>query len=210
MDNYTGYIKIIISLLAIVNPLGAVPVFIGLTSGISSGQRRRIARISAISIAVILVFSVWIGEPFLHLFGISINAFRVAGGLLILLMGIAMLHGQISGAKHTAAEAAEAKDKESIAIVPLAIPLMAGPGAISLVIMDAHHALNYGNKFLLSGCVAVVSLLVWCALRLAGSLSRRLGNTGINIATRVMGLILASVGVEFITSGLRQLLPGLG
>jgi multiple antibiotic resistance protein len=210
MDDYTGYVKTIISLLAIVNPLGAVPVFISLTSDAPLQERGHIARISATSVAMILVFAVWIGEPFLHFFGTSIGAFRVAGGLLILLMGIAMLHGRISEAKHTAAEAKEAKDKESIAVVPLAIPLMAGPGAISLVIVDAHHASNYGNKFLLSVGVVVVSLLVWTALRLAGPLSRALGTTGINIATRVMGLILASVGVEFIATGLKQLLPGLG
>lgn len=210
MDDYAEYVKTIISLLAIVNPLGAVPVFIGLTSDTPLQKRGHIARISATSVAMILVFAVWIGEPFLYFFGISIGAFRVAGGLLILLMGIAMLHGRISGAKHTAVEAKEAEDKESIAVVPLAIPLMAGPGAISLVIVDAHRALNYGNKLLLSAGVVVVSLLVWLALRLAGPLSRTLGTTGINVATRVMGLILASVGVEFITAGLKQLLPGLG
>lgn len=210
MDDYTGYVKTIISLLAIVNPLGAVPVFISLTSDTLLQERGHIARISATSVAMILVFAVWIGEPFLHFFGISIGAFRVAGGLLILLMGITMLHGRISGAKHTAAEAKEAQDKESIAVVPLAIPLMAGPGAISIVMVDAHHASNYSNKFLLSAGIVVISLLVWAALRLAGPLSRALGTTGINIATRVMGLILASVGVEFITIGLKQLLPGLG
>ena len=210
MDDYAGYVKTIISLLAIVNPLGAVPVFISLTSDAPLQERGHIARISAISVAIILVFAVWIGEPFLHFFGISIDAFRIAGGLLILLMGIAMLHGRISGAKHTAAEANEAEDKESIAVVPLAIPLMAGPGAISLVIVDAHHASNYGNKFLLSAGIVVVALMVWTALRLAGPLVRALGTTGINIATRIMGLILASVGVEFITISLKQLLPGLG
>ena len=210
MDDYAGYVITLISLLAIVNPLGAVPVFISLTSDTPLQERGHIARISATSVAMILVFAVWIGEPFLHFFGTSIGAFRVAGGLLILLMGIAMLHGRISEAKHTAAEAKEAKDKETVAVVPLAIPLMAGPGAISLVIVDAHHASNYGNKFLLSAGVVVVSLLVWTALRLAGPLSRALGTTGINIATRVMGLILASVGVEFIAGGLKQLLPGLG
>lgn len=208
MDNYIVYFKAIINLLAIVNPLGAIPIIISLTSDSSLQQRGNIARISAISVAVILVFGVWIGEPFLHFFGISISSFRVAGGLLILLMGIAMLHGRISGVKHTAAEAKEAESKESIAIVPLAIPLMAGPGSISLVIVDA-HALNCSDKLLLSICVLVVSLVVWIALRLAGPISRTLGNTGISVATRVMGLILASVGVEYIVVGLKQLLPGL-
>lgn len=210
MDDYTGYVKTIISLLAIVNPLGAVPLFISLTSDATLQARGRVARISAISVAVILIFGVWIGEIFLHFFGISIGAFRVAGGLLVLLMGITMLHGYVSGVKHTAAEDKEAENKESIAIVPLAIPLLAGPGAISLVIVDAHQALNYSDKFMLSAGVIAVSLVVWGALRLAVPLSRTLGITGINVATRVMGLILASVGVEFITLGLKQLLPGLG
>lgn len=209
MDNYIVYLKTIINLLAVVNPLGAVPIIISLTSDSSLQQRGHISRVSSISVAVILVFGVWIGEPFLHFFGIRISAFRVAGGLLILLMGIAMLHGRISGVKHTAAEALEAESRESIAIVPLAIPLMAGPGSISLVIVDA-QTLNYGNKFLLSACVLVVALVVWITLRLAGPISRTLGTTGISVATRVMGLILASVGVEYIVVGLKQLLPGLG
>jgi len=210
MDDYVGYVKTLISLLAIVNPLGAVPTFISLTPDTPLQERGQIMRISATAVAVVLVFAVWMGEPFLHFFGISIGAFRVAGGLLILLMGITMLHGCISRAKHTAAEAKEAEDKESIAVVPLAIPLMAGPGAISLLIVDAHHASSYVERLLLSAGVVAIALLVWTALRLAGPISRALGTTGINIATRVMGLILASVGVEFITTGLKQLLPGLG
>ena len=210
MMGYPEYTKVIIAIVAIINPLGAVPLFLSLTSGETPQEQKRIAKITAISVAVILIFSVWTGEPFLQFFGISVSAFRVAGGLLVLLMGVAMIHGHMSHAKHTPAEDKEAQGKDSVAVVPLAIPLIAGPGAISLVIMDSHNAETVTNKLLLSAGIVVVAALVWVILYIAKSISKILGTTGINIFTRVMGLLLAAIGIEFITGGLRELLPGLG
>ncbi len=206
---YIEYVKIVVSILAIVNPLGAIPVFVNLTAGSAREERKSIARISALSVALILIISVWGGEALLDFFGISIPSFRVAGGLLILLMAISMMHARLSDTQHTANEAEEAERKDNIAVVPLAIPLMAGPGAMSLVITLAHQAPHWADKLVLSAGVFIVALAVWVALYLAEPLSRVLGTTGINIGTRVMGLILTAVGIEFIAAGLKQLFPVL-
>lgn len=203
------YVKIVISILAIVNPLGAIPVFVNLTADTVLEERKRIARVAALSVALILVISVWSGEALLGFFGIGIPSFRVAGGLLILLMAISMMHARLSDTQHTANEAKEAEEKDNVAVVPLAIPLMAGPGAMSLVITLAHKTPNWAGRLMLSGGVVIVALVVWIALHLAEPLSRILGTTGINIGTRIMGLILTAVGVEFIAVGLKQLFPVL-
>jgi len=159
---------------------------------------------------VILVAAIWGGEAILGFFGISISAFRAGGGLLILMMAIAMLHARQSHARQTPAEADEASEKENIAVVPLAIPLMAGPGAISLVIVDAHQAANWSDRLILSTGIIAVSIMVWLALKLATPIGKKMGATGLNITTRIMGLLLAAIGVQMLASGLAKLLPGLG
>jgi len=209
LPEYTQYAKIFIGILAIVNPLGVIPVFLTLSAGRPVQECKRIARVSATAVACILIIAVWIGGPLLNFFGISIPAFRAGGGLLILLMAIAMLHAKQSHACHSPEEAAASQNKEDIAVVPLAIPLMAGPGGISLVIIDAHQAANWSELLILSACVVAVSLLVWLALRLAEPIGRHLGITGLNIATRTMGLLLSAIGVQMIANGLTGLFPGL-
>jgi len=139
-QEYALYAKALIGVLAIINPLGAVPIFLSLSSDRTPAERRQIARLSAFSVGVILIAATWAGEAILHFFGIGIPAFQTGGGLLILLMAINMLHAKQSSARQSPEEATEADTKESIAVVPLALPLMAGPGAISLVIVDAHQS----------------------------------------------------------------------
>ena len=120
-----------------------------------------------------------------------------------------MFHARISPARHTADESIEAESKADISVVPLAIPLLAGPGAISLVIVDAHQAAGWLEKMLFSVSCLLVGVVIWWVLRLAEPIGRRLGTSGLNIATRVMGLILAAMAVQFMADGLRMLLPGL-
>ncbi len=207
---YTLYAKALIGVLAIVNPLGAIPVFLSLCGDREPAECHQIARVSAFSVAVILVIATWAGDAILEFFGIGIPAFRVGGGLLILLMAINMLHARQNHSKQSPEEANEAGNKENIAVVPLAIPLMAGPGAISLVIVDAHQAANLSDRLILSAGIVVVAVAVWAALRLATPIGEKLGITGLNIATRVMGLLLAAIGIQMIALGLVKLLPGLG
>lgn len=209
MSEYALYAKALIGLLAIINPLGAIPIFLSLCGEKPLGEYRQIARTSAMSVALILLLAIWGGEAILNFFGIGIPAFRTGGGLLILLMAISMLHARQSHTQQTPHEADEANNKESIAVVPLAIPLMAGPGAISLVIVDAHQMASLGGRMFMSAGIVVVAVAVWIALSMAVPIGKKLGITGLNIATRIMGLLLAAIGIQMLTSGLLKLLPGL-
>ncbi|MHB1586835.1 MAG: MarC family protein [Acidiferrobacteraceae bacterium] len=206
---WTDYLKGLVGVFAILNPLGAIPLFLSLTADKSAQEMHRIAAKTATAVAVILILSVWVGERLLDFFGIGVPAFRIAGGLLVLLIAIAMFHAKTSPARHTHEEDAEAESKEDIAVVPLAIPLLAGPGAISLVIVNAHQASGLIGKFFFSVGIVIVAGIVWSVLWLAEPIGRRLGTAGLNIATRVMGLILAAMAIQFMAAGLLVLLPGL-
>jgi len=126
-----------------------------------------------------------------------------------LLLSISMLNAKVSAAKQTSEEAKEAETKENVAVVPLAVPLLAGPAAISTVIIYAHRQPDWSFKGFLILCIVFVMLIVWLLLRLSIPLSQKLGRTGLNNATRIMGLILAAIAVEFIAAGMVELFPGL-
>ncbi len=202
-------LKDLVGVFAILNPVGAIPLFLTLTAGRPSADLRRIAAKTGAAVAVILVLAVWLGQSLLAVFGIGVPAFRIAGGLLVLLIAIAMFHAKSTPARHTREEDAEAESKEDISVVPLAIPLLAGPGAISLVIVDAQKTAGIVGEFVLTTGILIVALLVWLILRLAAPIGARLGTAGLNIVTRVMGLILAAMAVQFMAAGLVALLPGL-
>jgi multiple antibiotic resistance protein len=206
---HTLYIKTLVGILAIVNPIGAVPVFLSLSGGRPSVEIRSIARLTGISVALVLLISTWFGEPLLSFFGIGIPSFRTGGGLLILLMAIAMMHAKQSRVKRSPEEEDADSDKENIAVVPLAIPLLSGPGAISLVIVEGQRAANLIDRLMISLCILAVAMVVWVTLRRAEPIGERLGVTGLNIATRIMGLLLAAIGVQMIAEGLKQLFPVL-
>lgn len=210
MLHMPDYIKIFISLIAIVNPIGAMPIYLDLIIGMKTELRQRIAHVVALTVAIILLVSLFFGEFVLQFFGISVHSFRVGSGILIMLMAISMMHAKISPITQTKEEADESRDKESIAVVPLAIPLLAGPGAISTVIIDAHRAAGIGHYAIIAGEILLLSLILWVVLRLSPILSKRISATGINIFTRIMGLILAAIAIEFIANGLKGLFPSLG
>ena len=209
MSEWHHWLHMLIGLLVIVNPLLAVPAFAALTGGEDAAQRRATAHRAALTVAAVLSASALGGQAVLRLFGIDVPAFQVGGGILILLMAIAMLHARMSGARHTDAEADEAQGKEQVGVVPLGMPLLAGPGAISTVIIYAHAGGGWLHMVVLVGEIWLVAGLVWMALRLGEGVARILGTTGLNIATRIMGLLLAAIAVGFITHGLKALLPGL-
>ncbi len=206
---WTEQIKYLVGIFAILNPLGVIPIYLSMMSDRRPEVMHRTALKAAIAVAVILILSVWVGDGMLSFFGIGIPAFRIAGGLLVLIIAIAMFDARTSPARHTAAEQIEAEAKNDIAVVPLAIPLLAGPGAISLVIVDAHQAANLSGKFAFSLGIVGVATIVWLVLRLAEPIGERLGTGGLNIATRVMGLILAAMAVQFMAEGMLELFPGL-
>ncbi len=203
-------IKAFISLLIVVNPLDAVSGYFALTAQRPVEDRLRIARTAAIAMTVALLAAVWLGELLLNLFNISLGAFQVGGGLVILLMAVSMLHARTSALAQTAAEADEAAGREDIAIVPLAIPLMAGPAAISMAVVIANQAGGIGGRMVFSMVVGGVGFAIWWILKKAQSIDDYFGVTGINIMQRVAGLILAAIGVQIIANGLIALFPGLG
>lgn len=209
MLEYTEYFKIFISLLAIVDPLAAVPIFISMTADESREQRRKTINNVAIGMSAILLATLFLGEMILQFFSITIDSFRIAGGILLLLMAIAMLHAKTSQIRQTHKEADESIEKQSVAIVPLAMPLLAGPGAISTVILAAHKASGAGHYLAISAEILLLSLVVWGALRLSSWFQKHVSTTGINIFSRIMGLILAAIAVEFIASGVKGLFPVL-
>lgn len=206
---YTEYTKLLIALLAIVNPLGAVPIFVALTSDASAADRARIGRMTVIAVVIILLVSVFFGEAILHFFGITIDSFRVGGGILVLLMAISMLQARISGAISTDEEMRESQDSESVAVVPLAIPLLAGPGAISTVILYTHKGTGLVHHLIISADVLTLAAVLWLMFQLVPWIDRHITKTGINIATRIMGLILSAIAVEFIANGIKGLFPGV-
>ena len=202
-------VKYLIGIFAILNPIGVIPIYLSLMAGRSPEEMRRTALKAAVAIAVILIFSVWMGDFMLSFFGIGIPSFRIAGGLLVLLIAIAMFGAKTSSAQHTDAEQVAAEAKNDISVVPLAIPLLAGPGAISLTIVDAHQVAGLADKIALTLGIAGVAVVVWLILRLAEPIGQHLGTSGLSIATRVMGLILAAMAVQFMADGMLELFPGL-
>ena len=209
------FVKTFVGMVALMNPLGAIPILIGLCSSKPDVVCRRIPKITATAIVIILLVSVWTGNMILKLFGISIEAFQAGGGILILLMAIHMLQAKQSPMKQTKEESEELGEAEvnsmlSVAVVPMAIPLMAGPGTISFsIIQGAHFETVEGGRVILSAVVLAAALLAWVTLVLANPIGKKLGETGLNIATRLMGMLLAAIGVQMIAHGLVKLLPGL-
>lgn len=208
MLDFTEYSKIFISLFAIIDPLGIIPIIIAFTAGMTAQKRERVGRIASLSVLVILLAALLLGEAILGFFGISIHSFRTAGGILLLLMSINMLIG--NKPTFTPDESSDGDATSSVAIVPLSTPLLAGPGAISTVILDAHKGSNAGHYGVMALILVLLSLTVWLTFLIAPWISRRLGEIGSDIVTRLMGLLLAAIAVEFIAGGLRGLFPALG
>lgn len=203
------YIKTFVGILVIVNPIGMAPVFLTLTEGQSNESKRAIARLAVTVMSGVLIGSSLAGQHVLKFFGVGIPAFRAAGGILLLLTAISMLQARQPRTRHTPEEEEEAASKQSIAIVPLAIPLLAGPGAISTTILYGTQADTWIDFVVLIASCALVGAITYITMRLSRHIGRVLGKTGINIVTRLFGILLAALGVEFITAGLAQLLPGL-
>ena len=209
MAAWVEYLKFFAGLIAILNPIGVIPIFINLTYNQTAAERNRTALVAAVTVGVVLAVSLLCGEVILDFFGISVASFQVAGGVLILLNSLSMLQAKMGATRQTEEEAQETAEREDVAVVPIGVPLTAGPGAISTVILYGHKPALFGRSVILIGGIAVVALIVWAAFRLAPLISRALSRTGINIVTRLMGLIMAAIGIEFIAAGLRILFPSL-
>ena len=203
------FVQFAVALLTIANPIGAVAIFSGIAGDRSVSEQNSMALTTGVAVAVILLLVTWLGSGILAVFGVSTAGLEVAGGVIIALLGLSMLHSQTSSMAHRAEEGEEAKQKDSVAVVPMAIPIVAGPGAITTIVNATNKFPSMDDRLVVSGICVLVSAVLWICLRFAAPISRRLGVTGINIVTRIMGMILAAIAFQMLASGLKSLLPGL-
>jgi multiple antibiotic resistance protein len=210
MLEFTEYTKIFISLFAILDPIGIIPVIILFTAGMSTAQRNRTGRLASLTVFLILLTALLIGQPLLTFFGISIHSLGLAGGILLMVMAFKMLNGNIQQLTPETRGLSADDSSSVLAIVPLSTPLLAGPGSISTVILDAHKATAIAHYLSMSLVIVLLSLSVWLTFLAAPWAERRMGTLGIDIFTRLMGLILAAIAVEFVAGGIRGLFPALG
>jgi len=197
------------AVLFIVDPIGVVPLFVAMTANDSADKCRAMARRATLTATGVLVFFALFGTLVFQVFGVTLAAFRVAGGLLLMLTALDMLRAQPPHTKTTRAEAEEGFEREDIAIVPLAMPLLAGPGAIATVmVLMAQHGGRWGNTLAVLASIAITMGIAYAVLRSAQRVKAVLKQTGIAILERVFGLILAAIAVQFVFDGGRELLKG--
>ncbi|MBA2673936.1 MarC family protein [Ramlibacter sp.] len=205
--------KPLVTLLAIVNPLAIVPFYIHYTQGFTRMQRRRTVGVASLSAFLVIAASAVFGTGILQFFGISLASFQVGGGMLLLTSALNMLNAQPAEAKPQTRELEQGAEKAamgaSIAVVPLTIPLLTGPATISTVVIYAERAKSVWQMSALVGYGIVIGVATALCFSLAGPIARVLGKTGINVMTRLMGLILAALAVEVMSEGLLKLFPAL-
>lgn len=198
----TEYSKFFIAMLAIVDPLAILPLYAQLTSKLSESDKTRMARRVAVATSAALIVALFMGQHILNFFGITIASFRIAGGLLLMVMAFQLIYlplaEQVGGS--------EAGPVDTQVVVPLAIPLLAGPGAFSTVIVFSFRNSTWWHYGLICACILILGLIIWIALHMAGKILRYVSATGIAITVKVMGLIMAAIAVEFIANGVRALI----
>ena len=206
---FAAYIAFIVSVIAVMNPMVAIPVYLSVTEGFPIKVRKRIPRKTATAAFVVMLVAFLLGETILSLFSVSIPALRIAGGLILASMAWSMLQAKTSRTRHTDEEAEEAVNRDAVAIVPLAIPVTAGPGAISLMIIAATFPNPIEGKIAIIIAAMFACGIVWLSLSMAERIQQFLGTTGMNVVTRIMGLIMLAVAMEFLTGGLSEKFPAL-
>lgn len=205
------FIYVFAALFSVINPLGTVPIFVGLTSDDSSSVKSKISLLTSINIFVILIISFFTGKYLLQFFGISIESLRIAGGMIITTSGFALLTGSFS--KHKGMDKQRVKEdafqREEISLTPLAIPMLAGPGSISLLIgMYQEYQLVF-QRMITVGAILAVCVATFLVLRCSNYIVTMLGASGINAVSRIIGFIVIAIGVEYITSSILKVLESI-
>ncbi|CAL4321533.1 YchE family NAAT transporter [Buchnera aphidicola] len=202
------YIEFFFSLFALVNPIGLIPIFSSITSKQTIKERNRTNLIANISVSIILSISLFLGQTILNIFGISINSFRIAGGILVIAIAFSMLTGKIvkKADKNKKSITCDSAVSDDVSVVPLAMPLIAGPGAISSTIVWSSQHPSLQNLTICSVMILIFSFFCWTLFRISPLIVDFLGKNGINIMTKIMGLLLFSIGIEFITTGIKSIL----
>lgn len=190
----------------IVDPLGNIPVFLALTEGSSPAKRNRTARRASIVTLLILLLFAFIGEWILRLFRVTISSFQIAGGILIFIIALSMLQARRSRAKSSPEEEHERLQQEDISIFPLAIPMLSGPAAITTVMVLINLSASFTQRMIVILAIILTSLCCYFIMKESGRLLRVLRKTGINVLTRLMGLLLAVIAVQFVIDGIKTVL----
>lgn len=208
--------KIILSLMVLVNPFSALSIFLELTQGYTSRERRRTAQITALSVFIIMTVFIFSGNWILKILSISTGSFQVGGGILVFLIAVSMMNSGSNPAKpkigtqeHDEITVQPRPNMGAVAIVPLAMPLIIGPGGISTVIIHASAARHMNDLFAIVAAGAAISVICYLSLLAAAKVSRWLGETGLTVLNRIMGMLLAAVAVEIVIAGIRSLFPQL-
>jgi multiple antibiotic resistance protein len=201
MLSFTDYAQFFMGLLAIVDPLGVIPLFLVLTAHQTLEKKHATMRLTVVSVMAVLLVSLLLGEWILWMLGISIDAFRCAGGLILLLMAIDMLQSKRSSMHD------QIQEDESVALVPLTMPLLAGPGAISTVIVYAHQSRGFLHYGLIVCAITLVCIALWLTLIAMPWLAKHLTPKSIAMSTRIMGILLAAIAIEFMVKGMKGLFP---
>lgn len=207
--DFSQFVNHFIALLVISNPLSALPAVLRVTRNMNLSEKRHTGLVSAFAVGIILLVVTWIGTPLLMILGIGLPSFQVAGGVVLFLMSLSMLSAEESPMKHTPEEQKE-RQSEMGAIVPLAIPIIAGPGAISSVIVSVNQFPGLLNQIFISMSAILVSFFMGILLYFAADLEKLFGKSGINIINRLGGLILAAISIQTLATGFVGLFPILG
>jgi len=209
MQDWLDYTRFAVTLFSIIDPFAAIPLFLMLTQGRSAAYKAGTARTTAVAVFVILMVAALTGDALLRLIGASLAAFQVGGGIILFLMALSMINAQLSPQQTTPEEEKEAGERDAVGVVPLAMPLLVGPGSISATIIQVQQGQGWWHFAVITGIIALLCLVVWLVLRAAVPIGRRLGRTGLNILNRIFGLLLAALAVQIFANGLRGLFPAL-
>jgi multiple antibiotic resistance protein len=205
------FLYVFAALFSVINPLGTVPVFVGLTSDETPKERFKTAFLTSINVIVILMISFFAGTYLLDFFGISLNALRIAGGMIIVTSGFALLTGNFSkhkGMKNKKVQK-DLDTREKFSLTPLAIPMLAGPGSISLLITFNQEYASTHDIIIIVIAVLAIGVATFLILRSSPYITRFLGASGINAISRIVGFIVISIGVEYITTAVVSIINGL-
>ncbi len=204
---FNDVLKFSITLIAIINPIGAIPVFLSFTKNNKNLNLKNLINTCSIAVSITILISLIIGQQLLNFFDISVASFTIGGGLLLFTMAFSMISGEQSNSKINTEEIRSFDFEREIGIIPLAIPLLSGPGAISTSIIHAKNFTTTTHWILALLMVIVIGILIKTVLHYAESIGRKLGQIGLNVMTRIEGLILLSLSIEMITSGIKEIMP---
>jgi len=204
------FIFLLAALFSVLNPIGTVPIFVGLTQDYTKGERSKVSLLTALNVFIILIISFFVGQYVLEFFGITITALRIAGGIIIASSGFSLLNGKFSKNRGIGKKVEQdIHMRNSIALTPLAMPMLAGPGSISLLIAF-YQEHNTTNEIIISSlAILVVSLLIFIILRSAHYLAKFLGASGIVAISRIIGFLTIAIGIQYIISSVLAIIRGI-